>query len=131
MIPRENRMAEDDFAKALKRRRQISITVTGRRTGRAVTIPVWFVSDEHALWLLPVSGSDTQWYRNLEKDRAITIQAGGVRRDLRARLLKDQKAVSTVIEQFRVKYSPEEIKRWYTRLDVAVQVALATPAPKR
>jgi deazaflavin-dependent oxidoreductase (nitroreductase family) len=131
MIPREKRMADDEFAKALKRRRQISITVTGRRTGRAVTIPVWFVSDDSAMWLLPVSGSDTQWYRNLEKDRAITIQAGGVRRDLRARILKDERAVSTVIEQFREKYSPDEIKRWYTRLDVAVQVLLAAPAHKR
>ena len=62
-------MAEDDFAHALKRRRQISITVTGRRTGRAVTIPVWFVADDHALWLLPVYGSKTQWYQNLEKPR--------------------------------------------------------------
>jgi deazaflavin-dependent oxidoreductase (nitroreductase family) len=121
-------MAEDDFAKALKRRREISITVTGRRTGRAVTIPVWFVSDDSAIWLLPVSGSETQWYRNLEKDRAIGIQAGEARRDLRARLLNDKQAVDTVIEQFRNNYSPEEIKRYYTRLDVAVQVPLAQPA---
>jgi deazaflavin-dependent oxidoreductase (nitroreductase family) len=123
-------MADDDFAKALKRRRQISITVTGRRTGRAVSIPVWFVSDDRAIWLLPVSGSDTQWYRNLEKERAIAIQAGEVRRDFRAKLVKDEQAVSTVIEQFREKYSPEEIKRYYTRLDVAVQIPLAAPAPK-
>jgi deazaflavin-dependent oxidoreductase (nitroreductase family) len=130
MIPPEKRMAEDDFPKALRRRRQISITVTGRRTGRAITIPVWFISDNSAIWFLPVSGSDTQWYRNLEKDRAIAIQAGEVRRDLRARLVKEERAVSTVIQQFREKYSPEEIKRWYTRLDVAVQVPLAAPAPK-
>jgi hypothetical protein len=60
-------MADDDVAKALKRRRQISITVTGRRTGREITIPVWFVYGDGALWLLPVYGSDTQWYRNLMK----------------------------------------------------------------
>jgi deazaflavin-dependent oxidoreductase (nitroreductase family) len=130
MIPRENRMADDDLAKALRRRRQISITVTGRRTGRAITIPVWFVSDDSAIWLLPVSGSDTQWYRNLAKDRAIAIQAGEVRRDLRARLVKEERAVRTVIEQFREKYSSEEIKRWYTRLDVAVQIPFAPPAAK-
>jgi deazaflavin-dependent oxidoreductase (nitroreductase family) len=122
--------AEDSFAKALKRRREISITVTGRRTGRAITIPVWFVSDNQSIWLLPVSGSDTQWYQNLLKDSAIAIQAGDVRRDLRARLLKDERAASTVIEQFREKYSPEEIKRYYTRLDVAVEVPLISPAPK-
>ena len=40
----DNHMAEDDFANALRKRRQISITVTGRCTGRAITIPVWFVA---------------------------------------------------------------------------------------
>jgi len=69
-------MAGDALTKALKKRRQISITVIGRRTGRAITIPVWFVSDDKALWLLPVTGSRTQWYRNLQKNRTITIQAG-------------------------------------------------------
>lgn len=93
-------MPEADFINALKRRRQISITVTGRRSGRPITIPVWFVADEHALLLLPVNGSETQWYRNLEKDRAITIEAGTMRRDLRARLLQDAQAVRDVIRHF-------------------------------
>ena len=119
-------MAEDDFANALKRRRQISITVTGRRTGRAITIPVWFVSDDRTLWLLPVNGSDTQWYRNLQKNRAITIQAGSKSQEFRARLLRDPGAVKKVVEQFREKHTPEEITRWYTRLDVAVQIPIAS-----
>ena len=124
-------MPEDDFAKALKRRRQISITVTGRRTGRAITVPVWFVSDARGLSLLPVYGSKTQWYRNLQKDRAISIHAGTKRRGLRARLLKDKRAVSAVIRQFREKYTSEEIKRWYSGLDVAVQIPFLTPSTAR
>jgi deazaflavin-dependent oxidoreductase (nitroreductase family) len=120
-------MQEDDFAKALKRRRQVSISVNGRLTGRTITIPVWFVSDERGLSLLPVYGSKTQWYRNLQKDRAMTIHAGAKRRDLRARLLKDKRAVSAVIRQFRKKYTSEEIKRWYRGLDVAVQIPFLTP----
>jgi deazaflavin-dependent oxidoreductase (nitroreductase family) len=117
-------MAADDFAKALKRRRQISITVTGRRTGRAITMPVWFVSDDRALWLLPVYGSKTQWYRNLKKDRAIAVQAGSERQDFRAKLVKSAGVVSSVVRQFREKYTSEEVKRWYSGLDVAVQISL-------
>jgi deazaflavin-dependent oxidoreductase (nitroreductase family) len=108
--------------KALKKRRQISITVIGRRTGRSITIPVWFVCDDKALFLLPVYGSRTQWFRNLEKNRAITIQAGSEQRDLRARLMKNAPAVRKVIRQFHDKYTAEQIKRWYTGLDVAVQI---------
>ena len=117
-------MADDALTPALQKRRQISITVIGRRTGRAITIPVWFVSDDKALWLLPVTGSRTQWFRNLEKNRAITIQAGSAQREFRARLLKSAPAVPKVIRQFRDKYTAEEIKRWYTGLDVAVQIPL-------
>jgi deazaflavin-dependent oxidoreductase (nitroreductase family) len=117
-------MPGDAFNQALKKRRQIKITVIGRRTGRSITIPVWFVCDDKALWLLPVYGARTQWFRNLEKNRAITIQAGSVWRDLRARLLKNAPAVPKVIGRFRDKYTAEQIKRWYTGLDVAVQIAL-------
>jgi deazaflavin-dependent oxidoreductase (nitroreductase family) len=117
-------MAADDFAKALKRRRQISITVTGRRSGRGITIPVWFVADDHALWLLPVNGSKTQWFRNLKRNRALTVQAGAHRQDLRGRLIQSPGAMSLVLRQFREKYTPEQITRWYSGLDVAVQIAL-------
>src|SRR2546427_6368456 len=58
-------------------------TVIGRRTGRSIKIPVWFVFEENTLCLLPVYGSRTQWYRNLQKNRAITIQAGRDRKSTR------------------------------------------------
>ena len=117
-------MAEDALTQALKKRRQISITVIGRRTGRSITKPVWFVFEENTLWLLPVYGSRTQWYRNLEKNRAITIQAGTEQRDFRARLLKNKPTVRKVIRRFREKYTAAQIKRWYTGLDAAVQIPL-------
>ena len=117
-------MPDDALTQALKKRRQISITVIGRRTGRSITRPVWFVFEENTLWLLPVYGSRTQWYRNLQKNRAITIQAGSARRDLRARLLKNAPAVRKVIRRFREKYTAAQVKRWYTGLDVAVQISL-------
>ena len=117
-------MADDALTQALKKRRQISITVIGRRTGRSIKIPVWFVFEANTLCLLPVYGSRTQWYRNLKKNRAITIQAGSAQRNLRARLLKSKPAVRKVIQRFREKYTAEQIKRWYTGLDAAVQIPL-------
>ena len=125
------RMAEEDFSKNLKRRREISITVTGRRSGRAITIPVWFVADEHAIWLLPVNGSDTQWYKNLENNSAITIAAESARQEFRARLIKDAQAVDAVVSQFRDKYGADDLKRYYTKLDVAVQNPLHASDAKR
>jgi hypothetical protein len=64
------------------------------------------------------------------EDRAIGIHAGEFRQEFRARLVKDPPVVSTVIQKFREKYTADEIKRWYTRLDVAVKIPLEPPAPK-
>jgi len=118
-------MAEDKFDRGLKNRRQISITVVGRRSGRTITLPVWFVSAEDALLLLPVYGLQTQWYRNLLKNPTITIRAGNERRTLRARALRDARAVGKVIREFQEKYTPEMIARLYPGpLDAAVKVRL-------
>jgi hypothetical protein len=94
-------------------------------TGREITIPLWFVADEHGIWLLPVSGSDTRWYRNVEKNGVFTIRGGGEQPTFACAAPKDPQAVNKVVERFREKYSPEEIKRWYKGLDVAVQIPLA------
>jgi len=116
---------EDAFSRALKDRRQISISVIGRRSGRTIKLPVWFVLAEDALWLLPVYGSQTQWYRNLLMNPAITIKAGGERLTLRSRTLKGAQAVRKVIRWFREKYTPEIIARLYLGpLNVAVKVSL-------
>src|SRR5213593_1475858 len=66
-------MAKDRFVAKLENLHQISLTVIGRRSGRKITLPVWFVSAEAALWLLPVHGSRTQWYRNLLVNPEIAI----------------------------------------------------------
>jgi hypothetical protein len=45
----------------VSRSREINISVTGRKSGRSISIPVWFVLEDDKLFLLPVQGSDTQW----------------------------------------------------------------------
>jgi deazaflavin-dependent oxidoreductase (nitroreductase family) len=118
-------MTEDRFVAKLENRQQISITVIGRRSGRKITLPVWFVYKDAVLWLLPVHGSQTQWYRNLSVNPAITIKAGSESRALRARALKGARAVRQVIRWFGEKYTPELIARLYPGpLDVAVQMRI-------
>jgi len=121
-------MADDTFARGMKNRRLISITVIGRRSGREITRPVWFVLQGTSVWLLPVFGSKTQWYLNLKANRAITVHVGKESRRLQARLRKDKSAIREVIQRFRDKYTAAEIKRWYTGLDAAVQVPIAPRA---
>jgi deazaflavin-dependent oxidoreductase (nitroreductase family) len=104
----------------LVRYRQIKISVIGRKSGQTISIPVWFVLDGHKLYLLPVRGSDTQWYRNVLKNPQIRIDARGVEAEFRAIPSTDAKAVNSVIEKFREKYGAKDVKKYYSKFDVAV-----------
>ena len=67
---------KDSLKEGLSKSNEITITVTGRKSGRSISNPVWFVLDDDKLYLLPVQGSDTQWYKNVLKKPSIRIKAG-------------------------------------------------------
>jgi len=116
-----NKPARDDALKArLSRSREIHVSVTGRKSGRTISIPIWFASDEDKLYLLPVQGSNTQWYKNVLKNPMIRIKAGGAAAEFKAIPITDPKQVLSVVEKFREKYGASDVKKYYSRFDVAV-----------
>ena len=106
----------------LGRGREIKISVIGRKSGRKISIPVWFVLEGEKLYLLPVQGSKTQWYENVRKNPTIGIDARGVEAEFRATAVTGAKAVKSVAEKFREKYGVEDVKKYYSGFDVAVVV---------
>jgi deazaflavin-dependent oxidoreductase (nitroreductase family) len=108
----------------LSRFRQIKLSVTGRKSGKTISKPVWFVLDREKLYLLPVRGSDTQWYKNVLKNPTMRIDARGVGEEFLAVSITDAKAVKSVIERFREKYGAKDVKKYYSKFDVAVVVQL-------
>ncbi|MFZ0807910.1 MAG: nitroreductase/quinone reductase family protein [Candidatus Sulfotelmatobacter sp.] len=109
-----------DLRDRLSRSQEIKLSVTGRKSGRTISQPVWFVPDDDEVYLLPVRGSDTQWYRNVLKNASIRIDAGGTEGQFQAASLTDQKEVSSVVDKFRKKYGAGDVKKYYSKLDVAV-----------
>jgi len=118
----------EELKKHLARKREIKISVIGRKSGATITIPVWFVLEPDKLYLLPVYGSDTQWFKNLKKNRLLGIVAGGWEGSFNPVLVHDPKVVEAVVEKFRAKYGTADVRRYYTKFDVAVRVALGRPA---
>lgn len=114
----------DNLKDRLARYRQIKLSVMGRKTGQTISIPVWFVLEDAKLYLLPVKGSDTQWYRNVLKNPSIRIDARGAEAALQATPITDDKAVKSVVEKFRQKYGAKDVKRYYSTFDVAVSAEL-------
>ncbi len=117
-------MALQEFTKALKSTDEIELTVT-RRSARKTSRPVWFVQEGETLYLLPVTGSDSDWYKNVLTNPTITLAVKDVKWTAKATPIVDPAMVRDVVEKFRAKYGAGEVKRYYTKFDVAIAVPLA------
>ena len=109
----------DVLKERLAKSSEINITVTGRKSGRAISIPIWFVLDGE-LYLLPVQRSDTQWCMNVLKNPSLQIEASGAKAEFQAVPITDEARISEVVEKFREKYGAKDVKKYYSKLNVAV-----------
>ena len=104
----------------LARSKEITISVTGRKSGRTISIPIWFVFEDDKLYLLPVQGSETQWYKNVLKNPKMRMKARGEEAEFQAAPITDAAQVKFVVERFRAKYGSGDVKKYYSKFDVAV-----------
>ena len=116
--------ANHGLKERLARFRQITLGVIGRKSGKTISIPVWFVLEGRKLYLLPVQGSETQWFKNVLQDPRIRVSARGEEAEFQAVLLTDATAVASVVEKFREKYGVKDVKKYYSKFDVALMVDL-------
>jgi deazaflavin-dependent oxidoreductase (nitroreductase family) len=116
--------AKDSLKERLARYRELTISVTGRKSGRTISLPVWFVLEGDTLYLLPVHGSDTQWYKNILQNPEMGIAARDKKGKFHATLVNDRKTVESVVEKFREKYTATDVKKYYSKFDVAVTIQL-------
>ena len=114
----------DSLKAHLARSNEINITVIGRKSGRKSSRPVWFVLEGDDLYLLPVEGSDTQWYQNVLKNPRIEVEVGSAKGEFKAILITEPTEVATVADKFRKKYGPGDVKKYYSKFDVALLVPL-------
>ena len=104
---------------------EITLGVKGRKSGRDIPRPVWFVHEGSTLYLLPVQGSDTNWYKNLLFGQTLKISVnGGEEIPSRGEPITDRNSVDDIVRKFKSKYGEEDVKKYYPKTDVAVEVSL-------
>ena len=116
-------MATSNLANVLSGVEEIQLGVIGRRTGRKRTRPVWFALEGGTVYLLPVAGSDTEWYKNVLEHPGITLAAKSSRWTGRARPITSRANVRAVVKRFRAKHGAADVKKYYSKLDVALAVS--------
>ena len=112
-------MASMEFLKTLESQSEVDLIV--KRSGKWTTRPVWFVVDGTTVYLLPVFGTNTNWYKHVTVDPEIELSARGKKVRSEARPVDSQK-LADVINRFRSKYG--DLERYYRKLDVALAVTI-------
>jgi hypothetical protein len=97
----------------------VNITVTGRKTKKKFSTPVWFVLEgEHKVLLVPNTGSDNYWFKDLVVDPQIELTVDENAISSKAKLLRDSDHVEKILEKFRAKYRSMWSESYYTKRDV-------------
>lgn len=74
--------------------------------------------------MLPVQGSDTNWYKNLLVNPTLKISVNGIESAARGKLLTYSNNVDNIAKKFKSKYGEGDVKKYYTKFDAAVVVPL-------
>jgi hypothetical protein len=117
-------MSKADLHQRLNRVSEIRLSVKGRKSGRDIPRPVWFVHEGNTLYLLPVQGSDTNWYKNFQEDKTLKISVSGEEIPTKGKPISDSNRVDDILNKFRSKYGEADVKKYYPKVDVAVEVPL-------
>lgn len=116
-------MSTSGFKEALDRSSEIELS--GRSSGANIERPVWFVYKSNTLYLLPLNGSETNWYKNILKNPAIKVSLDNTKITSRARPITDSSRVRQIVDAFRFKYGPNDVKKYYTKFDTIVEIPLS------
>jgi deazaflavin-dependent oxidoreductase (nitroreductase family) len=102
------------------------ITTTGRRSGRAHTIEIWFALRSECVYVLSGGGEGSDWVRNVRANPTVGLRLGD--RDLlaRARVVEDPEEDALARELLVGKYSSrtsDDLEEWRrTALPIAIDL---------
>src|SRR3712207_2748117 len=114
-----SRLADEDFC---------YLTTTGRVTGRAHTIEIWFALEGERLYMLSGGGAESDWVKNVLRTPAVTVRIGAMTWAGRARVVTDGAEDARARRIVVAKYQPrdsDDLTSWgETALPVVVDLAI-------
>ena len=117
-------MSKDDIHQKLDGASEITLGVKGRKSGKDIPLPVWFTYENNILYLLPVQGSNTNWYKNMLAGSNLNISVNDEKVTATGKPITDSIGVNEIVNKFKSKYGEGDIKKYYSKLDVAVKLSI-------
>jgi hypothetical protein len=118
----QERMATSDFMKALASAGELQIAFMGRKSGKRFSVPVWFAVDGTTVYLLPVGGTGSKWYKSILKNPTMELEASGKTATAKAKPVMDKKRIDATVDRFSEKYGASDVKKYYPAQNAAVEL---------
>ncbi len=116
-------MPGSGIRQTLEREGLVTLTVTGRKTGRELPRLVQFVVKGDAIILIPFLGKATNWFINVMSNPDVKITVRGL--TLRGKVnILDERGLQEAIALFTKKYGKRNLDNYYPTKDAAVEVSL-------
>ena len=94
-------MSDADFAA----KKTVRLTARGRKSGTPRPVTIWFVADgPRRILVQHATGAAANWYHNLVKDPAVTVDFGDGPINARATPITDPERIQQVLAAVRRKY---------------------------
>jgi deazaflavin-dependent oxidoreductase (nitroreductase family) len=100
------------------------LTTTGRHSGEAHRIEIWFALADGVVYLLSGGGERSDWVRNLVVSPDVVLEIGAEKRTTKARVVtdaaEDELARRIVVEKYRPRYRGDLDDWGRTSLPIAI-----------
>jgi deazaflavin-dependent oxidoreductase (nitroreductase family) len=90
------------------------VTVTGRKTGRKITLPVNYYQEADNLWVL--TSRDRTWWRNLRNGGEVDVRLHGRDYTGAGELVLNESAVASRLTQY-VRHQPDSARYFGLRVE--------------
>ena len=102
-----------DALRAVEDESTLELVTTGRRSGQERTVTIWFVRDGERLYVQSGKEGQTDWYRNVLANPAVTLRIGTLRLRGEAHGIDDAAETERVHTLFDQKYLRARVMGWF------------------
>ena len=109
------------------------VTTTGRRSGHAHTIEIWFAAGEAGIYVLSGGGDNSDWVRNIRANPTVALRVGDRDMITKAHVVEDenedQLARGLLVEKYTPRYDGDLSEWGRSALPVAIVFPPAESSP--
>ena len=98
--------SKSDVIEAAARRREVTLTTYGRKTGREYRVTIWITTDGSHLYIRSGQGLRRQWPQNLIARGEALLEVGDKTVKVKPRLVTDPAEARAVSALYKRKYGP-------------------------